>query len=556
MDMNASGGLPAAATITASSAAVTATATLSTTTAMKAILLALLISFISLINLRKRSSKLKSTGIAKNSTLPLPPSPPSWPVIGNLPDIIRRKPVFRWVHHLMKEMNTDICLIRLGNTNIIPVLDPAIAREMLKRQDAIFANRPYTVGSHALSGGYMTTAVVPYNDQWRKMRKVLTSEIICPARHKWLHDKRAEEADNLVFYVHNHSGPGKSVNIRTATQHYCGNVIRKMMFSRRFFGEPTADGGPGPMEVEHVAAVFTALKYLYSFCISDYLPFLRGMNLDGQEKIVKDANKTIRNYQNPIIDERIRQWKSGERKEMEDLTDVLITLKDSDGKPLLNADEIKNQAAEIMIATVDNPSNAVEWAMAELINQPELLAKATEEIDRVVGKDRLVEESDIGSLNYVKACARESFRLHPMSPFNVPHVATQDTTVAGYFIPKGSHAMLSRYGLGRNPKAWADPLRYDPERHLKDGVEVVLTEHDLRFISFSTGRRGCVAALLGTCMTTMLLARLIQCFTWSPPGNARGIDLTEKEDELVLVSPLTATAVPRLAPHLYPTITN
>ncbi|CAI0422382.1 unnamed protein product [Linum tenue] len=244
------------------------------------------------------------------------------------------------------------------------------------------------------------------------------------------------------------------------------------------------------------------------------------MNLDGQEKIVKDANKTIRNYQNPIIDDRIRQWKSGERKEMEDLTDVLITLKD------------------------------------KLINQPELLAKATEEIDRVVGKERLVEESDIGSLNYVKACARESFRLHPMSPFNVPHVATQDTTVAGYFIPKGSHAMLSRYGLGRNPKAWADPLRYDPERHLKDGVEVVLTEHDLRFISFSTGRRGCVAALLGTCMTTMLLARLIQCFTWSPPGNARGIDLTEKEDELVLVSPLTATAVPRLAPHLYPTITN
>ncbi|CAI0422379.1 unnamed protein product [Linum tenue] len=442
MDVNASGGLPAAATITASSAAVTATATatLSTTTAMKAILLALLISFISLINLRKRSSKLKSTGIAKNAALPLPPSPPSWPVIGNLPDIIRRKPVFRWVHHLMKEMNTDICLIRLGNTNIIPVLDPAIAREMLKRQDAIFANRPYTVGSHALSGGYMTTAVVPYNDQWRKMRKVLTSEIICPARHKWMHDKRAEEADNLVFYVHNHSGPGKSVNIRTATQHYCGNVIRKMMFSRRFFGEPTPDGGPGPMEVEHVAAVFTALKYLYSFCISDYLPFLRG-------------------------------------------------------------------------------------------------------------KERLVEESDIGSLNYVKACARESFRLHPMSPFNVPHVA-------GYFIPKGSHAMLSRYGLGRNPKAWADPLRYDPERHLKDGVEVVLTEHDLRFISFSTGRRGCVAALLGTCMTTMLLARLIQCFTWSPPGNARGIDLTEKEDELVLVSPLTATAVPRLAPHLYPTITN
>ncbi|CAN1168096.1 Valine N-monooxygenase 2 [Linum perenne] len=178
--------------------------------------------------------------------------------------------------------------------------------------------------------------------------------------------------------------------------------------------------------------------------------------------------------------------------------------------------------------------------MAELINQPELLAKATEKIDRVVGKDHLVQESDIGSLNYVKACARESFRLHPLSAFNVPHLTIQDTVVAGYFIPKGSHALLSRYGLGRNPKAWVDPLKFDPERHLKDGVEVVLIEHDLRFISFST----------------VLLARLIQCFSWSPPGNAKGINLSEAEDELFLGSPLMACATPRLAPHMYPKITN
>ncbi|CAN0878348.1 Valine N-monooxygenase 1 [Linum grandiflorum] len=534
---------------------------MTTSTTFIALLFALLVSVASYINLKKRySSKKPKHGSASEggggSIKPmLPPSPPSWPVVGNIPELLTKKPWFRWVHGMMKEMNTDICMIRLGGFNIVPVVDPAIAREMFKKQDAIFADRPHTVGSHAMSGGYMTTIATPYNDQWRKMRKVVTSELISPARLKWLHQKRAEEGDNLVFYVNNLVKAGKSVDLRVATQHYCGNVIRKMMFNRRFFGEPTADGGPGPKEVEHVKAIFLALKYVYSFCLSDYVPFLRGMNLDGQEKFAKEANKTIRGFQNPIIDERIRQWRSGERKVMEDLTDVLVTLKDSDGKPLLTPDEIKNQSAEIMIATVDNPSNAVEWAMAELINQPDLLAKATAEIDRVVGKDRLVQESDIGSLNYVKACARESFRLHPMAPFNVPHVAMQDTVVAGYFIPKGSQALLSRYGLGRNPKAWADPLRYDPERHLNDG-EVVLTEHDLRFISFSTGRRGCVAALLGTCMTTMLLARLLQCFSWSPPGNAKSVDLTELPDELIMASPLTATATPRLARHLYPSIAN
>ncbi|CAN1168097.1 Valine N-monooxygenase 1 [Linum perenne] len=288
MAMNASNGGLFTTTIATSSPI--------TTTTFIVLLLALLISVISFANLKKRSSKSM-----------LPPSPPSWPVIGNLPELITKKPVFRWVHNLMKEMNTDICLIRLGGTNVIPVLDPAIAREMLKKQDAIFADRPYTVGSHAMSGGYMTTAATPYNDQWQKMRKVLKTEIISPARLKWLHEKRVEEADNLVFNVYYHSGLGKTVNIRTVTQHYCGNVVRKMMFNRRFFGEPTVDGGPGPQEVDHVKATFTVLKYVYSFCISDYVPFLRGMNLDSQEKPIKDANKLIRDYQNPIID-AVEEW--------------------------------------------------------------------------------------------------------------------------------------------------------------------------------------------------------------------------------------------------------
>lgn len=51
--------------------------------------------------------------------------------------------------------------------------------------------------------------------------------------------------------------------------------------------------------------------------------------------------------------------------------------------------------------------------MAEMINQPELLQKAIEEIDSVVGKNRLVQESDLPQLNYVKACAKEAFSTSP-----------------------------------------------------------------------------------------------------------------------------------------------
>ncbi|KAI4325958.1 hypothetical protein MLD38_031316 [Melastoma candidum] len=485
----------------------------------------------------------------------LPPGPVAWPVLGNLPEMLSSKPVFRWIHGLMEEMGTEIACVRLGSTHVVSVSSPKIAAEILKKQDAVFASRPESMAARTFSGGYKSAALVPHGDQWKKMRRVLTSEIICPARHKWLHEKRVEEADNLVRYVFAQCGASRDVDIRTAARHYSGNVIRKLMFGKRNFGQGMPDGGPGIEEEEHVEAVFNALVYLYAFCVSDYFPCLEGLDLDGHERIVKEASETMKKYHDPIVEQRIREWRnSGDNanKEPQDLLDVLISLKDSNGQPLLATDEIKAQTTEIMIAAIDNPSNVAEWTMAEMINQPELLRKAVEELDRVVGKERLVQESDIPHLNYIKACAREAFRLHPIAPFNVPHVAMSDTTVAGYFIPKGSHVLVSRLGLGRNPKVWDDPHRFNPERHLGDVItNVVLTEPDLRFISFSTGRRGCIAASLGTAMTVMLLARLIQGFSWEQPQGSPGIDLSESEHDLFLARPLTVRAEPRLPLHLY-----
>jgi hypothetical protein len=97
--------------------------------------------------------------------------------------------------------------------------------------------------------------------------------------------------------------------------------------------------------VQHVDAVFTSLGLLYAFCVSDYLPWLLGLDLDGQEKMVKEASKIVHGLHDKVIDERWRQWKSGERQEPEDFLDVLITLKGADGKvPLLTIEEVKAQS--------------------------------------------------------------------------------------------------------------------------------------------------------------------------------------------------------------------
>ena len=190
--------------------------------------------------------------------------------------------------------------------------------------------------------------------------------------------------------------------------------------------------------------------------------------------------------------------------------------------------------------------------MAELLNQPKFLEKAIEELDKVVGRERLVEEYDIPNLKYLTACIRESFRLHPFSPFNVPHVSNTDIIVAGYFIPKGSEVLLSRTGLGQNPRIWEDPMRFNPERHLNDRtMKLGLLEPNLRFMSFSRGRRGCPGSSLGTNITMMLFARLLQGFSWSLVPGITKIDLSQAH-ELSLPKPLHLHAQPRLSHIMYP----
>lgn len=68
---------------------------------------------------------------------------------------------------------------------------------------------------------------------------------------------------------------------------------------------------------------------------------------------------------------------------------------------------------------------------------PEKQRKAQEEIDRVIGSDRLPTFKDRESLPYVEAIYREMFRWLPPLPLTVPHVVEEDDVYKGYYIPKG-----------------------------------------------------------------------------------------------------------------------
>uniref|UniRef100_A0A9I9D9M0 Isoleucine N-monooxygenase 1-like n=2 Tax=Cucumis melo TaxID=3656 RepID=A0A9I9D9M0_CUCME len=498
--------------------------------------------------------------IRKHSNLqpPLPPGPKPWPLVGYLPAMLSSNnfSTHQWIHSIMKQFNTEIASIHLKNKCIIPVISPELALEFLQAYDSVFGSRSSISDDvDMLTRGSVSTILSPTGPQWRKMKRILTSEILNPSTIHRMLGQRTSEADTLLCYIFNQTcknGGGAVINVRSITQHYCGNILRRMLFNRRYYGKRREDGGPTFEEEEHNQALLTVVRCVNAFSISDFIPCLKPFDLDGHSKILKNALNVLRKYDEPIIEKRVQQWRNDKKiKGAEDILDILISLKDDNGNFLLSIEEIKILIIDIQLATVDNPSNAVEWAMAELLDQPKVLEKAVEELDKVVGRERLVQESDILKLKYLTACVRESFRLHPFSPFNVAHVSNYDIVIAGYFIPKGSEVLLSRSGLGRNPRIWEDPMKFDPERHLKDGtVELGISEPTLRFITFTRGRRGCPGSSLGTSITMMLFARLLQGFSWTLLPKFTKIDLPQP-NELSLSKPLHLHAKPRLSHDMY-----
>ncbi|KAH7671809.1 Cytochrome P450 protein [Dioscorea alata] len=148
----------------------------------------------------------------------LPPGPLALPIVGSLPMMLWREPRFRWV--LQKAEGKDITCIRLGNVHVVVVNLLEIAREFLKKNDAIFASRPITMATEYSGRGFLSAVIAPWGDQWKKMRRVIASEVINHKRLQSMAKLRVEEADNLVRYIQYQSKASEVIDVRKALRYY------------------------------------------------------------------------------------------------------------------------------------------------------------------------------------------------------------------------------------------------------------------------------------------------------------------------------------------------
>lgn len=167
-------------------------------------------------------------------------------------------------------------------------------------------------------------------------------------------------------------------------------------------------------------------------------------------------------------------------------------------------------------AGTDTSSSTVEWAMAELIRHPNIMAQVRKELDSVVGRDRLVSDLDLPNLTYLQAVIKETFRLHPSTPLSLPRMASDSCEINGYHIPKGATLLVNVWAIARDPNDWNNPLEFRPERFLPGGERpnADVRGNDFEVIPFGAGRRICAGMNLGLRMVQLLTATLAHAFEW------------------------------------------
>ncbi|KAK9036697.1 hypothetical protein V6N11_078689 [Hibiscus sabdariffa] len=465
------------------------------------------------------------------TTPPLPPGPRGLPLLGSLPFL---KPELHSYFRELSETYGPIFKLQLGTRTCIVINSPSIAKEVLKDQDAIFANRDTPVATVIGMFGGVNVAWRQNGPEFSRMRKFLVREMLSKNSLEASYSLRRREILQMVKDIHGKTGSSVKLGEEVAV------TTVKVMISSLWGG--SSEKSSDLVEMRGKLGDFVRLMGTPN--VSDIIPVFAPFDLQGIESKTRNIVVWFYGIFESVIKKRL---KTGDD-QSKDFLQVMLEMNRrarGDDKTSLTDMEVKALLLDMLIGGTDTVPTTVEWAMTELLRHPDIMKKLVEEIDTVAGKHNLVDDSHLPQLTYLEAIIKETLRLHPVAPLLLPHFSSEASTIAGYTIPKHSKVFINAWAMQRNPELWEDPHSFQPERFLN--AEFSYQGNNLLYIPFGSGRRMCAGIAMAEKMVGLLLAVLVHSFEWKLPREKRP-DIQEKFGAVLKkMDPLVAIPFARLS---------
>ncbi|KAK1407210.1 hypothetical protein QVD17_38824 [Tagetes erecta] len=481
--------------------------------------LSMLVVTISLLTLAIVWFKYKLS-YSSNGAPPLPPGPRSFPIVGYLPFL---SPDLHKHFTSMAHTYGPIFKFKLGSKLHVVINTPELAKVVVRDQDEIFSNRDQSSAVLAITYGGQDMIFSRNNDNWRKLRMIFVHEVLSNKNLEASGSFRRDEVPKAVKKVF--AKIGSVTNIREVAFATETNVLTRTIWENTS-NEDMKRRNLGA-EIDMVAS--NVVKILGRVNLSDFWPSLACFDLQGVERDMKMQRHELDKLFTSIIEDRIETNSKRLHDEVEsegkkDFLQILLDHKNKKDGTSLSMTQIKALLLDVMLAGTETTATTVEWVMASIMRDHNIMKKVQEELVEIVGLNNIVEESHLPKLKYLDATIKETLRLYPILPLLLPRSPSKTCIVGRYTIPKGCTVILNVWSIHRDPLYWENPMEFNPERFMTGKWDY--KGNNLVYFPFGSGRRICAGIPLAEKMLMYILASLLHSFDWSLPEGEEH-DLTE-----------------------------
>ncbi|OCH87844.1 cytochrome P450 [Obba rivulosa] len=441
----------------------------------------------------------------------LPPGPRGVPFFGNLFQVGKGS----WITFTeWKKTYGPIIHINLAGQSVIVLNTHKVAADLLDRRSPKYSDRPrHIVASEILTGG-LVVAFIQYGG-WRRMRKAAHEGL--NARVVWKYHSLQTREALLLTQGMLENAESWDDQLRRASASMIMTIVYDWPVLKDVKDPLVTDVNdfverllkaafPGA----HLVEVFPWMKHLPSS--------IAKWKRDAEEWFKRDS-AMFEGLFNTVKERAL----NGDQR-----PSFSATLALEQERHGLSGKEAAWLAGTMYAAGAETTAAVLSWTMLAIARHPEVQRKAQEELDRVVGRERMPTFADYEQLPYIRAIVKETLRWRPVDP---------DDYYEGYYIPKGTHCIANVWAMNHDPDVYGeDAEMFNPDRHLDEKGLLARAPEETKgegHVSYGFGRRLCIGRNIANNSLFIDIACILWAMSIEPIKDADGQDIMPDVDAYV-----------------------
>ncbi|XP_071492550.1 cytochrome P450 2U1-like [Diadema antillarum] len=431
----------------------------------------------------------------------LPPGPASWPLIGTIPTLVSSKLSPLNLLTAFAEKYGDIYRLRIFTTDIVILNSYELIKDAF--QNPNIQDRPRIVPIEDFFDRRNIGIAGSSGKVWKDHRLFVHSAL------RKLNSGPRTIDDIIHAEAHTLLGEVAKILDRPLNPHKLFNCAVSNVISVLLFGRSFSYTEPAFNQLQEI--INENLKLAASGGIFIFIPILAKVPFSPANKIKKGVENFTRVIEK-IVDEHRNQ--PDEPKNPQDFIDLYLSeiqRTSQDSSSSFDEVNLKVCIGDMFGASTETTNASLKWSILYMVAHPDVQTRVQDELDRVVGRDRLPTLSDRPSLPFTEATLQEIRRMGLASPLGVAHRCGADTKVDGYDIRAGTLVVSNMWRVARDSRVWDIPDEFRPERFLSDSGECIKPEE---LIPFCTGKRICIGESIARKQMFVFFTNLLHRFTF------------------------------------------